>query len=63
MTEPKLTFQLTANETNAIFAGLNELPAKIANPVLGVLEQQAKAQIQPAPVAEQTQPELLLEGK
>ena len=42
---PELTFVLTLNEANAVLAGLQELPAKVANPITQKLTEQAKEQI------------------
>ena len=44
---PVLNFELTLNEANAILAGLQELPAKICNPISQKITQQAKAQLEP----------------
>lgn len=50
MTE--LTFTVTLDEANLILAGLQELPAKYANPLTEKLQTQAKAQLQPSEAAE-----------
>lgn len=42
---PVLKFQITLNEANMILAGLQELPAKICNPLSQKLQAQAKVQI------------------
>lgn len=42
----ELTFTLTIQEANLILAGLQEMPAKVANPLTEKLRQQAKDQIQ-----------------
>lgn len=42
---PTLTFELTLTEANAILAALQELPAKICNPLSEKLTKQAKPQI------------------
>lgn len=48
MNEPTLTFKdLTIQEANAILAGLQELPAKVCNPLTQKLQQQAQQQLQP----------------
>jgi hypothetical protein len=48
MNEPTLTFtDLTIQEANAILAGLQELPAKVCNPLTQKLQQQAQQQLQP----------------
>lgn len=44
MTE--LTFTLSLDEAKLILAGLQELPAKYANPLTEKLQAQAKAQLQ-----------------
>jgi outer membrane murein-binding lipoprotein Lpp len=53
-----LNFTLTFEEANTIIAGLQELPAKIANPLTQKLQQQARDQIQAAKEAEQSSPNL-----
>ena len=48
MIDPKtfeLTFTLTIEETNVILAALQELPAKVCNPISQKLQQQAKPQL------------------
>jgi hypothetical protein len=48
MNEPTLTFtDITIQEANAILAGLQELPAKVCNPLTQKLQQQAQQQLQP----------------
>ena len=42
---PTLTFELTLNEANAVLAGLQELPAKVANPLSQKITEQAKTQL------------------
>jgi hypothetical protein len=42
---PDLTFILTMQEANTILAALQELPAKIANPLTQKMTEQAKPQI------------------
>lgn len=44
----ELTFTFTIEEANAILAGLQELPAKVSNPLTAKIQQQANAQLQPA---------------
>jgi hypothetical protein len=41
-----LKFELTVEETNMILAGLQELPAKICNPLTEKLRQQAQPQLE-----------------
>lgn len=51
MIDPKtfeLTFTLTIEETNTILQGLQELPAKVSNPLTQKLQQQAQPQLQKA---------------
>jgi hypothetical protein len=43
--EKELTFTLTIDEANAILAALQELPAKVANPLTAKLQQQAQPQL------------------
>jgi len=43
-----LTFVLTVDEANQVIQGIQELPAKIANPLTRKLQEQAKEQM-PAP--------------
>lgn len=45
MNDLELTFKITYAEANAIIAGLQELPAKVANPIIQKLQEQAKPQI------------------
>lgn len=40
-----LNFTVGINEANAILAGLQELPAKVANPITAKLKEQAEVQI------------------
>ena len=42
---PDFNFVLNLNETNAILAALQELPAKIANPISDKIKSQAQEQI------------------
>ena len=42
---PELNFTLTMQEANTILAALQELPAKIANPLTQKLTEQAKPQL------------------
>lgn len=42
---PDFTFVLSLNDANAILAALQELPAKIANPITDKLKAQAQEQI------------------
>lgn len=49
---PTLTFEFTLNEANAILAGLQELPAKVCNPLSQKITDQAKAQLDPAKPAD-----------
>lgn len=44
---PTLTFDLTLNEANALLAGLQELPAKICNPLSQKITKQAQSQLAP----------------
>lgn len=45
---PILKFEFTLTEANHILAGLMELPAKIANPLMDKLTKAAKEQLEPA---------------
>lgn len=57
MNEPTLTFtDITIQEANAILAGLQELPAKLSNPLTQKLQQQAQQQLQP-PATQESQTE------
>lgn len=52
---PDFTFVLNLSEANAILAALQELPAKVANPITEKIKTQAQEQIaalQASPVAE-----------
>ena len=42
---PDLNFTLTMQEANVILAALQELPAKVANPLTQKMTEQAKPQI------------------
>ena len=42
---PDFTFVLNLNEANAILAALQELPAKVANPISEKIKAQAQEQI------------------
>lgn len=42
---PTFTLSLTLEETNAVLGSLQELPAKIANPIAQKIREQAEAQI------------------
>jgi len=43
----EFTFKLKEEEANAILAALQELPAKVANPITQKLLEQAKEQVPP----------------
>jgi hypothetical protein len=43
---PELNFVLTMQEANTVLAALQELPAKIANPLTQKITEQAKPQIE-----------------
>ena len=43
---PTLTFQFTLEQINAVLAVLPELPGKICNPIIELIQQQAKPQIE-----------------
>lgn len=48
----QFTFTLSEEHVNTVAAGLNELPAKFANPVLQELTKQLQEQVEvPTPVA------------
>jgi len=53
--ETELTFNLTVNEANTILMALQEMPAKIANPLTAKIQQQAQPQL---PKAESDSPSL-----
>jgi hypothetical protein len=44
---PVLTLEVTLSEINMILAGLQELPAKICNPLTQKITDSAKAQLAP----------------
>jgi len=48
---PALTLELTLSEVNTIIAGLQELPAKICNPLTAKITEQAHAQLTVAPLS------------
>jgi hypothetical protein len=41
----EIIFKLTEQEANILLAGLQELPAKVANPLTRKLQQQAQEQL------------------
>jgi predicted DNA-binding transcriptional regulator YafY len=41
----EFTFKVTEQEANAILTGLQELPARVANPLSQKLQQQAQEQL------------------
>jgi hypothetical protein len=43
---PEFNFVLNLNEANAILAALQELPAKVANPISDKIKSQAQEQIE-----------------
>lgn len=45
--EPTVAVELTVNELNVVFASLQELPHRVADPLLKKMFQQAQAQLQP----------------
>lgn len=48
----EFTFTVTEQEANMIIAGLQELPAKVANPLTRKLQEQAQEQMPKQPVQE-----------
>ena len=54
---PTLTFELTLAEANAVLAGLQELPAKVANPLSQKITEQAKGQLEALQAPEVTEVE------
>jgi hypothetical protein len=49
MEDVHLTLDLKISEINVILAALQEIPAKIANPLTENIRKQATDQLQPAP--------------
>ena len=47
---PTLTLELTLSEINAVIAALQELPAKICNPLTAKITEQAQKQLPAAPL-------------
>lgn len=45
----EFTFTVTEQEANALLAGLQELPAKVANPLTRKLQEQAQEQMPKLP--------------
>lgn len=45
--EPTVKVELTVNELNVVFAALQELPHRVADPILKSMFQQAQTQLQP----------------
>ena len=43
--DTKLKLEVTVEEANLIIAGLQELPAKLANPLTQKIQEQAKSQL------------------
>lgn len=43
--EPTVKVELTVNELNVVFAALQELPHRVADPILKSMFQQAQAQL------------------
>ncbi len=46
--EPTVKIELTVNEVNVVFAALQELPHRVADPILKKMLQQAQSQLQSA---------------
>ena len=44
--DPILTLTLSVNEINALLAGLQELPAKVCNPLSQKIQKEAQEQLQ-----------------
>lgn len=51
MEQIEFTFKVSEQEANLIIAGLQEMPAKVANPLTRKLQEQAQSQLKP-PAAE-----------
>ena len=51
----EFTFSFTEAEANTVLSALQELPAKIANPLTQKIQQQAKEQIQKSEAPADTQ--------
>jgi hypothetical protein len=45
---PNVTLELNVQEVNVVFAALQELPHRVADPILRKVMEQAQAQLQPA---------------
>jgi hypothetical protein len=45
---PNVTLELNVQEINVVFAALQELPHRVADPILRKVMEQAQAQLQPA---------------
>lgn len=43
--EPTVALEMTVNDLNVVFASLQELPHRVADPILKKLFQQAQAQL------------------
>jgi hypothetical protein len=54
---PTFNFSLNLEETNAILGSLQELPAKVANPITQKIREQAEAQIKKMQAEAQQAPE------
>jgi hypothetical protein len=48
----ELTFKITIEEANLVLAGLQELPAKVSNPLTVKIQQQASEQLPEPETAE-----------
>lgn len=55
MNDPILTLTLTVNEINALLAGLQELPAKVCNPLSQKIQKEAQEQLQKLQPPEQAE--------
>lgn len=54
--EKELTFTLSISEANTVLAALQELPAKVANPLTAKIQQQAQQQLPKEEVSGPTGP-------
>lgn len=52
-TPNEFTIKVTPQEADVLWAGLRELPVKIAEPVMGKVRQQIMEQSQPKPAAKE----------
>jgi hypothetical protein len=53
MTQPEINLTLTIEDTNQILLALQELPAKVCNPLSQKIHEQAREQLKPEPAEQE----------